>query len=64
MRHFVRQAIKGGRVCVSNQYYKTKICDDVLKIISKELKSEGNVYDIIEAYIKHKNDHLKNIKEE
>ena len=37
MRWFVRQSIKGGRVCAFNQYYKSKICDDILKIISKEL---------------------------
>ena len=28
---FVRQAKKGGRVCAFNQYYKSKICDDVLQ---------------------------------
>ena len=33
MRWFVRQSIKGGRVGALNQYYKSKICDDVLKII-------------------------------
>ena len=52
MRWFVRQGIKGGRVCSFNQYYKSEICDDVLKILSEELKVEGDVYDIIEAYIK------------
>ena len=64
MRWFVRQSIKGGRVCSFNQYYESKISDDVLKIISKELNLKGNVYDIIEAYMKYKNDHLKIIKEE
>ena len=64
MRHFVRQSIKGGRVCAFNQYYKSKIRGDVLKILSRELNVEGNVYDIIEAYIKYKNDHLKIVKEE
>ena len=29
IRRFVRQSIKGGRVCSFNQYYKSKICDDV-----------------------------------
>ena len=37
MRCFVRQAAYGGRVCAFNQYYKSKHCDDVLKIKSKEL---------------------------
>ena len=47
-----------------NQYYKSKICDDVLKILSEELKISGRVYDIIEAYMKYENHHLKIIKEE
>ena len=37
MRWFVRQAAYGGRVCAFNQYYKSKQCDDILKIISQEL---------------------------
>ena len=36
MRWFVRQSIEGGRVCAFNQYYKSKICDEVFKIISEE----------------------------
>ena len=35
MRWFVRQPIKGGRVCAFNQYYQSKHCDDILKIIKK-----------------------------
>ena len=35
MRWFVRQLIKGGRVCSFNQYYKSKICDEVSKILSE-----------------------------
>ena len=35
MRYFVRPPIKGGRVCSFNQYFKSKICDDILKIISE-----------------------------
>ena len=61
---FVRESFKGGRVCAFNQYYKSKISDDVLKILSRELRVEGNVYDIIEVYVKHKNDHLKIIEKE
>ena len=34
MRYFVRQSIKGGRVCAFNQYYRSKNCGDILKIIS------------------------------
>ena len=59
MRWFVRQSIKGGRVCAFNQYYKSKISDDILKIISNELNFTGNVYDVIEVYMKYKNEHLK-----
>ena len=36
MRWFVRQSIKGGRVCAFNQYYKSKHCENILKIINKE----------------------------
>ena len=50
MRWFVGQSIKGGRVCAFNQYYRSKICDEVLKILSEKLNVKGNVYDIIEAY--------------
>ena len=31
MRWFVRQSIKGGRVCAFNQYYKSKHFDDIKK---------------------------------
>ena len=59
MRWFVRQSIKGGRVCAFNQYYKSKHCDDILKIINKELAVKGTVYDTIEAYMECKNKHFK-----
>ena len=55
MRWFVRQSIKGGRVCAFNQYYKSKHFDDIKKIISKELAVEGNTYEIFEDYLKYKN---------
>ena len=64
MRHFLGQSIKGGRVCALIQHYKSKICAEFLKMISRELNVEEKVYDIIEAYIKHKKDHLKIIEEE
>ena len=51
MRLFVRQSIKGGRVCAFNQYYKSKHCDEILKIINKELAVKGTIYDTIEAYM-------------
>ena len=35
MRHFVRQSNKAGRICAFNQHYESKICDDILKIISQ-----------------------------
>ena len=64
MRWFVRQSIKGGRVCAFNQYYKSKIYDEALRIISEELKFEGTVYDQIEAYLKYKKHHEEFIKKE
>ena len=36
LRHFVRQSIKGRRVCAFNQYYKSNFCGDILKILSRE----------------------------
>ena len=47
MRHFVKQAAYGGRVCAFNQYYKSKISDDIFNIISKELNVNGNTYEKI-----------------
>ena len=64
MRWLVRQSLKGGRVCVFNQYYKSKVCDDILKIISKELCVKGNIYDIIEENLKYKNKHFKIFEKE
>ena len=51
MRCFVRQSKKGGKVCAFNQYYKSKVCDDISKFISEELNMYGNIYEIIEAYL-------------
>ena len=64
MSWFVRQAAYGGRVCAFNQYYKSKSCDDILKIISKELCLKTNDYDIIEAYREYKNKHFKIFEKE
>ena len=63
-RWFVLQSIKGGRVCAFNQYYKSKHCDDILKIINKELVVKGTVYDTIEAYMEYKNKHFKIFEKE
>ena len=54
MRHFVRQSIKGRQVSAFNQYYKSKVCVDILKILSRDINVEGNVYDTIDAYMKKK----------
>ena len=64
MRWFVRQSIKGGRVCAFNQYYKSKHCDDILEIINKELSVIGTVYNTIEAYMEYKNKHFKIFEKE
>ena len=64
MSWFVRQNIKGGRVCSFNQYYKSKICDDALKILSEELNVKGNVYDNIESYMKYKIKHFRVFEKE
>ena len=62
MRWFVRQRITGGRVCAFIQKYKSKICDDTLKIITEELNLKENIYDFVEAYLKYKNKHCKIFK--
>ena len=64
MRWFVRQAAYGGRLCAFNQNYKSKNCDDILKIISKVLNVKGNVYDIREGYMNYKNKNLKIFRKE
>ena len=64
MRWFVRQSIKGGRVCAFNQYYKSKHCDDILRNINKELAVKGSVYDTIEAYVDYKNKRFKIFEKE
>ena len=62
MRWLVGQSIKGGRVCAFNQYYRSKIRDDILKIVSEELDIKGNIYDIIEAYLNYRKNILKYLK--
>ena len=64
MTLFVRQSKKGGRVCAFNQFHKSKICDDILKIFSEELNVKGKVYDIVEAYLYYKNKHFKTYEKE
>ena len=64
MRWFVRQSIKGGRVSAFNQYYKSKHCDDILKIINEELAVKGTVYDTIEAYMEYNNKYFKIFEKE
>ena len=64
MRWFVRLSIKGGRVCAFNQYYKSKHCDDILKIINEELAVKGTIYDTVEAYMEYKNKHFKIFEKE
>ena len=63
-RWFVRPSIKAGPVCAFNQYYKSKISDDFLKIISEELDVKGIIYDDIEAYLTYKNKLFKSYDKE
>ena len=51
-------------MCFYSKFNRSKNCDEVLKILSEKLNVKGNVYDIIEPYMKYKNHHLKIIKEE
>ena len=54
MRWFVRQSIKRGQVCASNQYYKSASCDDNSKVIPEVLNVNGNKYDILGTYSTYK----------
>ena len=64
MRWFVRQSIKGGRVCAFIQYYESKHFDDNKKILSKELGVKGNTYEIFEEYLKYKKKHYEIFEKE
>ena len=64
MRWFVRQSLKGGHVCAFIQYYKSKFCDEFIKIFSEDLNIKRYVYDIIEAYMIYKHERLKIIQKE
>ena len=64
MRWFIRQSIKGGRVCAFIQYYKSKHCGDILEIMNKELAVIGSVYNTIEAFMEYKNKHFKIFEKE
>ena len=58
MRWFVRQSIARGRVCAFNQNYKSKVCVDIIGIISEELNVKANIHDNIEAYLNCKDKHF------
>ena len=66
MRWFVRQSIKGGRVCAFNQYYKSNHYDDIKKILSIELgiPKDVNIYKVIEEYLKYKKKYYDIYKKE
>ena len=64
MKWFVRQSIKEGRVCAFIQYYKSNHYNDIQRILSKELGVKGNIYDIIEEYLRHKKKHYEIFEKE
>ena len=64
MRWFVRQSIKGGRVRAFSQYYKSDHFSDIKRILSKELGVKGNIYDIIEEYLRYKKKYYDIFKKE
>ena len=61
---FVRQSIKGGRVCAFNQNYKSKHFDDIKRILSEELGVKGKIYDIIEEYLRYKKKQYERFEKE
>ena len=64
MRYFVGQSRKGGRCSTVNQYYKSKLSDEVFNIISKELDIIGNVCKILDKYFEYTNEQRKIIEDE
>ena len=64
MRNFVRKSIKGGRCNAFNQHYKSEISDEVFNFISKELKVNGNICEILEKYFKFLNKYEKQYAKE
>ena len=64
MRLFVRQSKKGGRVCAFIQHYKSKHFGDIKRFLSKELGVKGNIYDIIEQYLRYKKKYYEILEKE
>ena len=64
MRWFAQKNFNGGPGGVFNQYYQSKICDDILIIISEESNVKGNIYGFIESYLNSKNKHFKTFEKE
>ena len=64
IRWFVRQSVKGGRVGAFNQYYKSNYFDVIKRILSKELGVKGNIYDIIEEYLRYKKKYYEKFEKE
>ena len=58
----LNKVLKEDEYVFLTKYYKSKLCDDILKTISEELNDKGNFYDIIEAYQNYKNKHFKKIE--
>ena len=51
MKRFLRQNIKGGRVCSYIQFFNWKLCDKILNCVSEDLKVNGIVYEFIAKYV-------------
>ena len=64
MRSFVRQSNKRGKICSFNQYYHSKICPDILKIIAEDLNVKRKIYDTIQVFLNFRNEHFKTIENE
>ena len=64
MRWSVRQSIKRGRLCAFIQFYKSKSCDGILKIISDELNLQGKIFDNLEANLNYRKKYFENFEKE
>ena len=58
------KALKEDEYVLLTNIRISKICDDILKVISEELNVKGKIYDIIEAYLNYNTKHFKVFEKE
>ena len=64
MRHSVRQNIKGSRCVALNQFYKSTSSDELIIIMSQEVRVNGNICEILDKHFEYTNKHRKILENE